>query len=274
MKSLLMHVHMDSGFETRLQTALDLVRASGGHLTCVYASPVSSYIGSGVFGVAAAEATAAMQIMQVLEDEEKTARAAIERRLANEDIQWDYVSATNDISSALVKYGSLADLVVLSHPARGKDQSIVSGIVSDVVMAAHTPVLLVPEGRAGLDVAGNASIAWNGSVESANALRAAMPLLKQAKSVSIIAIDELADSDLSSLDASRYLSRHGIHAEIVSQARGKMTVEDALVAAVRAREAEYLVMGAFGHSRMREYWFGGVTRGMIENPPLPILFAR
>ena len=270
MKSLLLHVQDDSGLETRLQTALDIVRASGGHLTCLHVTPVNAYVGFEPFG-----GMFVMQdIMKMLDEQETAMAARIEAHLAKEDVSWNYASTTADVSQALISAGSLADMIVMSHLRRGQGAPTIDSLIADVVTGAHTPVLVVPEGRASFHANGSAAIAWNGSFEAANALRAAVPMLKMAKTVKIITVEQEDDSQFPSITASQYLSRHGISSELSSQPATDGLIEDALKQAVARVGADYLVMGAFGHSRAYEYWFGGVTRSMLLGPPLPLIFAR
>jgi nucleotide-binding universal stress UspA family protein len=71
-----------------------------------------------------------------------------------------------------------------------------------------------------------------------------------------------------------YLSRHGIHAEMIDDNAGTLTIADRLVATATSLGASYLVMGAYGHSRAREFLFGGVTRSLLKECPLALVIAR
>ena len=71
-----------------------------------------------------------------------------------------------------------------------------------------------------------------------------------------------------------YLSRHDIHAELTTVTEDRLTVEEALEAKATEIGADWIVMGAYGHSRMREIWFGGVTRYLLESARIPLFFAH
>jgi nucleotide-binding universal stress UspA family protein len=116
-------------------------------------------------------------------------------------------------------------------------------------------------------------VAWDGSAESAHALRAAVPLLARASAVSLVTITE-KEARFPATDALRYLSRHGIHADYAERPRGALTVEEALDQSADSLGADFVVMGAYGHSRVRETLFGGVTRYMIDGARRPLLLMH
>ncbi|MEP7350784.1 MAG: universal stress protein [Sphingorhabdus sp.] len=270
MKSILLHAQNDSGFEARLQSALDITRATQGHLTCLNVTPASSYL--------AAEPSGGMFIMadivKALQEQERKTCAFVEARLCKEDVSWSYESRTADIHFGLVDSGALSDLIVMSHPSASKGTQTVDSIIGDVLVDSRTPVLVVPEQRTSFKTNGSAIVAWNDSFEAANALRSAVPLLKMASKVTIVTVEKSADNGEPVLAPAEYLSRHGIHAELRTETQGTAPVVDALCKTVDFLDADYLVMGAYGHSRAREYWFGGVTREMLRAAPVPILFGR
>ena len=270
MKSVLMLLENDRGMETRLQASLDIVRVTEGHLTLLYTTPLSKFVGLDPFG----GSYVLPSVIDALDKEEADTRSRIEARLASEGVNWTYLSATDEVSHGLVRHAALNDLVVLSRPSQTDRRSVFHAMIADIVMGSPSPVLVMPEGKIGFDVAGSAAIAWNGSFEAANALRAALPLLRRASSVSLISVEEEADEQFPLTTASEYLSRHGVKSDLVARSPGSMPVNEALLKAVGKCQADYLVMGAFGHSRAREYWLGGVTRSLIYDAPVPIVFGR
>ncbi len=270
MKSILLHAQNDSGFEIRLQTALDIARATQGHITCLHVTPTRAYVATEPFG----GMFIMRDIVKMLDEQEQVVRALVETRLAKEDVSWDYEALTTDIHYGLVDRGSLSDLIIMSQPPHRKDAPVVDGVIGDVIVDSRTPVLVVPEEAPMFKMGGSAVVAWNDSFEAANALRAAVPLLKLAEKVTILTVDKGKQEQEPSLAPAEYLSRHGIHAEVHSQSADKASIEETLKLALDWLNADYLVMGAYGHSRAREYWFGGVTRSMLREPTVPILFGR
>jgi nucleotide-binding universal stress UspA family protein len=271
MKSVLLHVQNDDGLEARLQAALALVRASSGHLSCLHITPVGAYTAYDGFG----GVFVMSDIMKALEEQEATMRVRIEAHLGKEDVSWSYEQSTADPTHSLVSHGALSDVIIVGRSRHNQTAAYAAlATFGDMLKASRTPIMIYPDEQKNFDPVGPVVIGWNGSFEAANALRAALPLLKQASAVHIVAIDEERAIDFPSLDASEYLSRHDIHSDLISETKGSHTVAEKLVAVALARQASVLVMGAYGHSRIREYWFGGVTRSLLQQCPIPLLLAR
>ena len=271
MKSVLLHIQDDDGLEARLQVALAIARASGGHLTCMHVTPMSAFVGFEPFG----GAYAMTELFNQLEEHETAMRARIEAHMGKEDVAWSYERQTSDPVSALVNHGALADLIVVgrSQPSQSSAYRPMA-IIGQMLNSSHTPLLVCSKDQKRFDPLGTAVVAWNGSFEAANALRAALPLLKQASAVHIVTVDEDKDFDFPPLGASEYLSRHDVHAEMIRETKGTQSVDERLVGTAQSLDACYLVMGAYGHSRAREYLFGGVTRSLLEECSLPLVLAR
>jgi len=270
MKSILVHVRDDAGLEARLQAALDIARAFRGHLTCHSNIPFNGYTAISPFGSSYA-LTGLYEVMQELETK---LQHRVEAQLANEDVSWSYVTATGFDDAELVSQSALNDLIVMSHSGDPKEANSVLSLVGRVLTSSHAPLLLVPESHLGFDVAGAALIGWNGSFEAGNVLRAAVPMLRHASSVTIVTVDDEPADIFPSTAASEYLSRHGISSELLNRVDHHASVEEVLLKTATELNAQYLVMGAFGHSRAREFWFGGVTRTMLHTSAIPLLMAH
>lgn len=165
-----------------------------------------------------------------------------------------------------------SDLVVFAG-AGSKSAPMLRPTFETVLLKSRRPILLVPEDpvvRIGHDVA----IAWNGTPEARNALAAAMPFLDQAVVVHLLtAASERTDTD--TLDnAQDYLAWHGIGSQRhVIEASGE-PVGEALMRKAVDIGADLLVMGGYGHARLRERILGGVTHHIVNQPELPILLAH
>lgn len=270
MKSVLLHVNDDSGLDARYQAALDLTRALDGHLHCLRANPYQPQMAfDGVTGM-----SVMYDISKYAQEADIKLKAEIEERLGSEDVPWDYQEANAEPARALSRNSALSDLIVLSSSSGVKDNTIPLGILGDVVLHTNIPVVVQPDSVKKFDVAGPAVVAWNGSLEAGNALRAAVPLLKLASDVHIVVVEEDKDHDLPPLEASEYLSRYGIKSKIHDLAADKQSVQAVLLSTVDALGAGYMVMGAYGHSRAREFLFGGVTRNLFRDCPVPLVVAH
>jgi nucleotide-binding universal stress UspA family protein len=270
MRSLVLHIHDDDCFEARFQVALDVARSFDGHIHCVQAIPYDIIAPSDAYAVGTAE------LMPILKENADRVRERIEARLADEGVAWDWVQEFDAAGHMLVAYAALSDVVVLgtSDPRGGRGASSLAG---QVAIHARTPVLAVPPNARGFDPEVPAIVAWNGSVEASHALRAAVPLLKRAASVQLITVEEARKEpqfDLPPTEGAEFLSRHGIECDMVAIPLRDGSVDDTLRHAAQVRRAGYIVMGAYGHTRLRETVLGGATNGLLANPPLPLFLCH
>ena len=269
MKSIMVHAGSDSGFEGRLQVALDLARRFNGHLSLILPRPPQDYVAFDMFGGAHFIAEA----FDAAEKERAKMQARVDAHLKVEGLPWDWQIFDGTTVDALVNAARLGDILVMSlddTAARVGGQG--RALVSDVVTASRTPVLAVPLSCKSLSF-DRAMIAYDGGFEAANAVRAARPLLAQASAVRIAEV-EAAPDEFPVTDVAAYLSRHGVGCEIAVAAKGDVSVEERLLAEVKAWRPDYLVMGAYGHGRWREAMFGGVTRFLLAEIGVPVLLAH
>ena len=271
MRSLLLHAHNDSGFEARLQVALDLARAFDAHLTVLQPIAFNVALPGDAYGIFAAE-TASYVREQAAEF-----RQQIEPRLEAEDVRWDWADAIGIAEASLLEYAALADLAIIGTGPIEGDAVGPSPLAGILAVHCRAPILVVPdEGRAMVPGA-PVVVAWNGSLEASRALKAALPLLKAASSVTLVSVTTAEDQqagELPALAGARYLDRHGVNCEVVEVPQGEHKVADVLNEVARARGAGLVAMGAYGKPRLFETLFGGVTSGMLRNPKLPLLLAH
>ena len=136
--------------------------------------------------------------------------------------------------------------------------------------AAGAPVLMVPPGVSGV-IGRTVLVAWNGKREAARAAHDALPFLQGAERVELCAIGEGAGAGLD--DAAGMLRRHGVPVQAERLAGGDLHAGEMLLAQAVAHRADLLVMGAYGHSRLRELVIGGATRHVLHHATLPVLFS-
>ena len=119
-------------------------------------------------------------------------------------------------------------------------------------------------------------VAWDGSKTAAHAVYAAMSILEKAEEVEVVMVDaeKLHLPGDPGADLAVYLSRHGVNVSVQKIASTEEGVSDALIKYVEANGNDLVVMGGYGHSRVREFVLGGATRGMLESMPIPCLMAH
>ena len=182
---------------------------------------------------------------------------------------WSEVEGMTDV--VVAERGRLADLIVLGHPG-GEEPDRTSVAVEGALFESGTPVF-----HAGPSAADEPSativVAWDGSARAAAAVRAALPFLERAESVIGLSIgdaDEIVPPPAALVD---YLALHDTAATATSMKddgpAGQMIVEGAA-----SEGATLLVMGAYGHSRLREMVLGGATRSVLDKAGLPVLMAH
>lgn len=258
-KSILFHVHEDDGMEQRLQTALSLARACSAHLDLVQIVPIEAYSIVDCYGGTFVSG----QIVEALEEQAATTRSRLEERLRNEDVSWSYRDTTAATAPELLRAAALSDLLVIGRqPSFREFGSTGPSLLGELVCNARTPLLIPGGSKDAFDPFGTAVVAWNGSVEAANAVRMSLGLLSMASEVRVVRYSE--DKDLAFPDTRlvKYLAHHGIAALLDEKGATREIASD-LVSYAGANNAAYLVIGGYSRSRVGEFLFGGVTRDLL-----------
>ena len=269
MRSILLHIDNDDCLEARLQVSLDIAREFAGHLTCLQSVPYEFGVPGDLYG------TMAIEMMPQVREAASELQNRMEQRLNREDVAWDYVQEDGFASERLLRRCGLSDLVVLGSCDALRPKGL-SALLGDMVFKARTPILVVPSNTKRFDSGGAAVVAWDGSPEAARALRAAVPLLAKAGAVHLVSVQEEKQPEQATLphtEGAEYLSRHGIDCEIVEMPCGG-TIGETILSAAAARNASCIVMGAYGRPRLVEVIWGGATRQVLLEPPVPILVCH
>jgi nucleotide-binding universal stress UspA family protein len=266
-KNILLLIHDDSGQEARLRAALDITRACEGHLTCVDVSIMPVLVDDAFSG--------GMGVAMVLADERETETKnadAIQHRLAGEGVAWTWIDATGTPAPRVENMAILQELIVINRRLEDFPWPNMLNMASDLMLKSHKPILAVPETAGRMNIGGRALVAWDGSPHADAALQAALPFLRRAARVILL---EVADHsvEVPAEEAASFLSRHGI-ASVVIRKSVPEAVADVILSEIDHLNADYVVMGGYGHSRRIEAVFGGVTRKMLSEAPVPVFFAH
>lgn len=216
------------------------------------------------------------QAQELASELEEQAGAA----LAGADTPWSVTGLTAQMVAlnGLVAHRTrFSDLVVLPRPYGEEHGHECEAIVEAALFDGQTPVLILPDSHDLPERFDSVVVAWNESAEALRATRAAMPFLQSADSVTITIIDPPQHGPERSDPGgalSQMLSRHGVRADVSVLARTLPRVSDILNRQVRDKDAQLVVMGAYGHSRFRESIMGGATRHMLEVAEVPVLMAH
>lgn len=262
--------------EKRIDYAIRLATRFDAHLTGLYL--ISAYTPPPEVGV---YLTRDMEV-QILQGEAQRSEAALDRfrtAAGKEELAFDTRTdrgASRDHARLLSLHGRYADLVVIGQPDRkAEGESLDPG---DVVLTSGAPVVIVPHIGAPSTLGERVMIAWNASRESARAVRDAMPFLEQAKSVDVVCFQPSSTAsghgDMPGADIALHLSRHGIEVDVQVLEGEDIDVGNALLSHAADKGTDLLVMGGYGHSRLREAVLGGATRTVLQSMTVPVLMAH
>jgi hypothetical protein len=199
-------------------------------------------------------------------------RAAINER----GVRGVYREVERTEKSSLIHYSHYADLIIAPRPELEARDLILAGIPEDVLFTVGVPVLMLPYGWRPRAVGENIVIAWKSSREATRAVHDAMPLLIKAKNVTVFTF--APESDFYGKEPHllmSHLREHGVSAKTSSWPdTSEISVVEALFACLDTEDADLIVAGAYGHSRLMEGLFGGVSRDLMHQPSLPILMSH
>jgi nucleotide-binding universal stress UspA family protein len=275
-RTILLSLNEINRTDALLDAAAQLADVHGSHVLGVYVIPAPMVIaGGGPYSGAEVIET----FTSYFEEHAKPTRTKFEDVMVRNDIafEWRVVrSHVSTISQVICDEGRAADLVMVSEIDPNATFGIESGFVEDVVLGSGRPVLVLPRtaGAARLD---EIICGYNGSKEAARAIHDALPLLKAAENVRLVWVNPTLDEtrgDMAAADMAACLSRHGVHATLDPLPTNMENPFDALSARAKDVGANAIVMGAYGHSRLREFVLGGATRQALATMSLPVVMSH
>lgn len=200
------------------------------------------------------------------------AETAFRRDAAGAEIDWRTVQ--DYPHKALLNTAHAADLIVVSP--RSDRGALRSADPADVVMSSGRPVLVVPNDRSHL-IGMSVVVAWKNTPECRRALSDALPFLQRAEDVIVLAVVKPAMAPLAAFetdDVVANLKRHGVEARPLVTSIDHDAVEDEIERVAGLNNADLIVAGAYGHSRLREWAFGGVTDSFLHRPRCFVLLSH
>jgi nucleotide-binding universal stress UspA family protein len=277
-KNLLVHLDDTETCAGRVAAAIALAEAHDAYLTglaLAVETSMPTYIG-GQLPVEILE----VQRTQVLErgqavatrfDEalERSGRPGASRMVTGLDI---------DAARVVALHARHADLVILGQEEPEAPSALPRHLTEDVVLSAGRPALVVPYIGAGKTLGRRVMIAWDTGRESARAVNDALPILQQAEAVTVLSVNPRPGVDLHGeepgADIALHLTRHGVKVEVQQTQVEEINVGDTILSRLADLGVDLLVMGAYGHSRLREVVLGGVTRTLLESMTVPVLMSH
>lgn len=182
---------------------------------------------------------------------------------------------TNDHLARLARY---YDLLLIGQFSEADDSKRVTVRAEDLVLRSGKPLIIVPNGYKVRRFEEYAAVAWDGSRPAARALADAMQILETKNRLDVVRVGAhrqgVEDDVAPGRDVVRHLRRHGIDARKISLTASKDSVGPTILDYCSENQPDVLVMGAYGHARLREDLFGGVTRHILQNMNVPVLMAH
>lgn len=284
-RTVLVHVDDSARAAERIAVAADIARRCGAHLVGAALTGVSRRL----YQSARPEADDPTMALHLafLRERAQHALAGFTRQLEHGAAASFEARLVDDEAGAGISlHARGADLIVLGQIQPDQPApALMSDFPGYVLVNAGRPVLIVPYAGQVAAVGREVLVSWNASKEAARALLLALPLLQQAARVHLAVLDappgSRALADAQAPEPLAFLARHGINAELSVHtldarrgARRQRGIGEALLSLATDRSADLLVMGAYGHSRVRESLLGGVTRTVLEAMTIPVLMAH
>ena len=278
LKNLLVHVDETAGSLTRLDAAIALAIGFDAHLAALMlvAKPhvppaLGVHLPADVLARQREEAgKQAEEVLETVRARGDKAGVAIEARL-----EW---AMLDDFAAAFARQARHADLSIVGQADPDAGDVDAELIAEAAFMQSGRPCLVIPYIGARKLPPKRVLIAWDGSREAARAVGDAMPFLVKAGSATVLVVDP--DSlrgrvgEQPGADLAAHLARHGIKVEVVTVASGGVSVGNVIIGQASDSGADLVVMGGYGHSRLRELVLGGATQSLLDHMSVPALLAH
>jgi nucleotide-binding universal stress UspA family protein len=260
-----------------LKLASQICEAAGGHLS-ILAVGIASPVPIGTYADVMSDAWYVERQREAKKLNERVAElnATLAKSGLSGDVSGEYVELAL-AGEVIGRRARHADITLLG-PSLLADDMISDSALDGALYRSGKPVIVVPEsGKTSLSPK-SVIIAWDGSMEAARAVHCARSILQAAQSVRIVLVDPVAGEGgigaEPGSDMAAYLARLGVKVEVDRLPSGGKAIADVLHQHARDHAADMIVMGAYGHSRLRERIFGGVTRSMLNNVNVPLFMAH
>jgi nucleotide-binding universal stress UspA family protein len=275
-REILVVIENAAGVAPRVAAAATLAGAAGARLTGLYAA---GYPMSAAYGDIAGFMQLADAFLTAQHAEGSAAEVAFRQELARRQLEGDWIYREEDATIAASALAGLYDLVVVGQPTPGAVPSDLVGLRPEqVVLGCGRPVLVVPYVGNFAEIGRRVLVAWNASREATRALHDAMFVLEKAEAVTVLEVDAPAAAPgitrVNAAEIAEGLTRRGIAASAESETGGDIAVDDLLLSRAADRGVDLLVMGGYGHSRLREFVLGGVSRGIFQHMTMPVLMSH
>jgi nucleotide-binding universal stress UspA family protein len=275
-RDILVHLDAAPAMPARLELAAALARQHGARLTGlavidIALPPIATPDGG---GAAVGPLLAAMRRDALAEA--AGIRTRFEDAASRLGVAAEWRQTEGITAEQVARHGRTSDLLLLGQPDPEGDAPKALAVFEAALFSSGRPLLMVPHAGRFTHVGRRALIAWNGRREAARAVHDALPLLAGAEHVVVLTAGmepPEADADPTA-EMLRHLARHGLPVSAAREIGTDLEVADIILNRAAETGADLLVMGAYGHSRLREFVLGGATRSILRQMTLPVLMAH
>ena len=272
-KNLLVYVDDAARCQQRVDLALSIAGDHDAHLTGIgiLAPPTPAAYSS-------AELSPDLLETILVEASERIANAENAFREAARRAGWqarsNWQSEKGFVADRLGLHARYADLTIIDRDDPYKGPIGSPSLQEEMLLATGRPLLVVPQSVASDHIGRRVVIAWNASREAARAVADAIPFIERAEQVRVLSINPNNIGDLPGADITTHLARHNATVEATTLKIDNRSIGESIANAAHDWAADLIVMGAYGHSRLREFVMGGVTRHMLREAQIPLLMSH
>ena len=214
-------------------------------------------------------------------DNELAAKAAIDlfvKATSRAGVSAEPLTRSAGLADAGDQFGRIArriDLAIVGQ-AKPEPSAVEEKIAEGALFDSGRPVIFVPYVQKAPLKLDHIMVCWDGSRPATRAIADAMPLLERAGTVEVVIVinERGKQEDIEGADMGQHLARHGLNVEVQRITRGDLDVADALLSHAADADVDFIVMGGYGHSRLREFVLGGVTRSILRSMVVPVLMSH
>jgi nucleotide-binding universal stress UspA family protein len=277
-KDILVHLDATPRCDARVDLAVQLATRHDAHLTGLFVidlPPPDMFYGFPAAFLDLQRAEDIVDRMRVVATAEAAkVEASFSDRLRREGLPGEWRLVEGLAGQTVSLHGRYADLIVVGQPdPRAAASGRPVDLPATTLAASGRPLLMVPFAGNFPTVGNEVLVGWNASAEAARAVNAALPILRHARRVTVLSINPRrgigGEGDVPAADIALHLARHGIIAEAAHTVVTDIGEGDALLSYAADIGADLLVTGLYGHSRVREVVFGGVTQTLMTEMTVP-----
>lgn len=269
MKDLIVHVESSARCTVRIDYAARLAQRFNARLTGVYAvqTPIMP-LDDGILEGAVAAPESLEYNVQIAHADSEAAEEAFQRCVARHAVAAQWRSMAGGVADVMIAYARYTDLAIVGQAHEGGED-----IAADTALRAGGPVLVVPHAGSSSADASHVLIAWDASREAARALHDALPLLRAAGRVTLLSIGP-AEKMPPGGDIAEHLAAHGVEVKSEQDDDGERDPGSCLMAHTAELGCDLIVMGAYGHSRLRQRVLGGTSSYVLKHMTVPVLMSH